>query len=368
MTEQIRAVTSASNFFRRRLCIGSAAEEAKYSPEPDSEYSEEGKLLHRYFLTEFEDWPDTLTLPQREVLGLANSYANRFIQNVMAEESLEGVDYESDREVALTLVHEGRTLMPGHADVIFTFPTVRIILDAKFGFLEVDPAPDSDQLAIYAVMAQQKWPVERTHVAMIQPRNFGPRITSAVYGLGSIAAAEASIVRDWKRAEKGGKLTAGARQCHFCRAKAQCPEFRTKFFAVYSPSSQAIEACSDVELVRLHEACQFADKIKKPVHEEMRKRIDAGVLTSHKLGNSGDDREVTDPGAMYRAFAECFAEHPGWSAARYDACRKVSWEKLETYVRELTGFSEKKAKELIEELTAPFVTRTPKAKKILQIK
>jgi hypothetical protein len=369
MTE-IRAVTSASNFFRRRLCLGSGNEEAKYGPEPDTEYSEDGKLLHRYFLTLMEEWPAEMTQPQREVLSLANSYAQKFIDDVILHESLEAEAYETDREVFLTFSDKGKELMPGHADLILTFAgaSVRILIDAKFGVLEVDSAADNDQLSIYACMAQQRWPVNRTYIAIVQPRNFGPRITSAFYDRVAINAASISIARDFYRSQNEGLLTPGPRQCHFCRAKVKCPAYLSTFSALYVPAGRAIEQCSDEEIVSLHEACQFASKIREQVSIEMRYRIHAGRITTHVLGNSGDDREVIDATGMFQAFASHFAGYPGWSALRYDACRKMSWEKLETYVRELTGLSEKKVKTLIDEISAPFVQRTAKQKKILKLK
>lgn len=375
---EIRAVTSASNFYRRRLCIGSGIEEAKYGPEPDTEYSEEGRLLHRYFLTLPQSWPKDLTAPQREALASANHYAGKFIEDVLNQEGVDEDTYrETAREVGLLFFGpggkgdaSGEPLMPGHADIITTFPEYgfRFVIDAKFGVTDVDDAPDNDQLAIYACMAQQIQPMIRTHVAIIQPRNFGPRMSSAVYTAEGIVAATEAITKDFLRSVKGGQLTAGKKQCHFCRAKVACPAYRQKFYAVYSPGAQAIETIENDKLIEVHEACAFAAKIGKQVSEEMRKRIDDGRITTHKLQNSGDDREVINPTGMYHAFKTNFEGNPKWNATRYDECRQIAWGKLEDYVRELTGLPEKRAKEIVTELSAPFVKATPKAKRVVRIK
>ena len=367
-----RAVTSASNFFRRRLCIGSGHEEAKYGPEPDTEFSEEGKILHRYFLTNPIDWPDSLTTQQREVLSLANVYARNFIAEVERTEGIaEDEVWETDREVPLIFSHGGQELMPGHADFIRTYRerSLRIVIDAKFGVMEVDEAPDSDQLAIYACMADQKWPVDRTHVAIIQPRNFGPRMSSAEYGSIALARAADSIAEDFHRSQKGGPLTPGAKQCHFCRAKVKCEAYQQKFFAVYTPGERAIETLDNEQLVKVHEAISFANKIAKQVSEEMRNRVSDGRITTHVLQNSGDDRRVINPTGLFNAFASTFAGNPKWSAARYDECRDMSWGKLEDYVRELTGASsDKKAKETTARICEPFIFSMPKAKKVVRKK
>lgn len=368
---EIRAVTSASNFYRRRLCVGSHFEEAKYGPEPDTEYSVEGRLLHSYFLTLPQSWPKDLTTPQREALASANHYASAFIDDVLAVEGVdEDTHRETVREIGLTFYYAGEALMPGHADIITTFldRSFRIVIDAKFGVQDVDDAPDNDQLAIYACMAQQVQPVARTHVAIIQPRNFGPRMSSAMYSAEAIVIAGESIAKDFFRTQAGGPLTPGKKQCHFCRAKVACDAYRKTFFQVYAPGAQAIETLDNETLVKVHEACSFAAKISKQVNEEMRTRITKGSITTHKLGNSGDDREVTAPLAMYNAFKSNFEGYKGWSATDYDACREVAWGKLEAYVRKLTGCSEKKAKELVDELSGPFVKKTEKAKRVLRIK
>lgn len=364
----IRAVTSASNFFRRRLCVGSAHEEAKYGPEPDTEFSDEGRLLHRYFMT--LEMPEILTLPQREVLSLANHYGRSFGEQVMAQEAIgEDAEMETDREVALIFRDGPTELMPGHADIVYTWRGrgVRVIIDAKFGMGEVEEAPTNDQLAIYACMTQQADPVERTHVAIVQPRNFGKRMTTAVYDADAIEIADSSIAADFYRSQKGGPLTAGS-HCHFCRAKVKCEEYGKTMFALYAPSSRAIETLENPELIRLHEAIQFANKIKDQVHDEIRLRIESERITELKLGNSGDKRTVINPAGLFQAFMNEFKENPKWSASKFDQCRDIVWGRLETYVRELTGSSEKKAVELIKTISEPFITATPNQKKIQRVK
>lgn len=371
MTQQIasiaRAITSGSNFFRRRLCPGSHREEAKYAPEPDNEYSEEGKLLHSLFYT--GERPDTLTMPQQEVLTLADSYTERFIDRVQTIEGIGEAEFETDREVSLSFRKGNAVLFPGHADLIITWPSksVRAVIDAKFGMLEVDDAPNNDQLVIYAIQAGQVAPVNRTHVALVQPRNFGPRLTEAAYSLGRLHDAAADALRVWNAAQAGdAPLIAGEKQCHFCRAKARCPAFAQKFGQIEVARLMAIESCSDDQLIRLHEGCSLAYKIREQVSGELRRRIERQQITEYALGNSGDERTVKDAGMFYQVFKAVFGDLPGWSAARFDACREISWGKLETYVRELTGFSEKKAKERVREIADPFCTITPKAKRIVR--
>lgn len=367
-----RAVTSASNFFRRRLCPGSAREEAKYGPEPDTEYSDEGRLLHSLFYT--GERPDTLTVPQREVLDLADSYAREFFDRVIAEcEIPDGEVCTVDREVPLQFFWNGEVVMPGHADLILTWPRlgIRAICDAKFGVMQVDDAPNNDQLAIYAVMAWQKWSVaSKTYVAIVQPRNFGPRMTTGFYdNLGMSVLAPDIADTFAKSQKKGAVLNAGEKQCHFCRAKVKCEAYIAKFAPLYLSPDRAIETCSNEQLWELKSACSFAHKINDQVSEELRTRISDGRLTDGKLQNSGDERTVKDAAGMYLTFKQFFdGKFDGWSATAFDACRQIVWSKLESFVKAMTGLSDKKVTELVHDLADPHCTIVPKAKRVVRTK
>lgn len=364
---QIRAVTSASNIFRRKLCPGSERMEAGIY-EPDSEYSREGKMLHELFLTGIR--ATFLTPDQHETLNLADKLATEFFDKLCAENGIPpGTAYVEEREQDMMLrTAAGHPLFPGHADVIRTWPEyeVRGIVDAKFGYLEVDHAADNTQTASYAAMKQQTDPVKVTGVAIVQPRNFGPRITMAVY----VAAALPSAVAELEGIVAAAKapdapLIAGEQQCHYCKAKVKCPAFLARSNAVTVVGTRAVAELKPDELIAVWSACKFASKIASDVSDEMRRRVKAGELPGYKLQSSGDVVNLEDSTGLFIALGAHFAGNPAFTATAYDDCREMGWGRLTGLIQNLTGLSEKKAKEFIDDMNKPFVTRVPKAERVV---
>lgn len=375
-----RAVTSASNLFRRKLCPGSARQEARYGQE-DSEYSAEGTLLHAAYMRPIGDvnWRPYST-EQIELVKYANTLTVEFIAQFKAHIGIpEDADSIIEYEVELMLLDEhGNPLAPGHADYVETWPeySARCVIDAKFGWVEVDEAPENDQLAHYAIGKYQVSPVHHTGVAIAQPRNYGPRISTAIYTEDAIQTAIAGlgkIVRDSEKPD--APLIPSAKACNHCRAKVDCEAYKAPIMALEKQGLPlekkdlplAVKTLTSDKLAGLHRAIAFGKKIDKPVTDEIRTRAEEGRMPNWKLQNTGDDREVTDPLSFWQAFKNRFHETPNF-AMRFDECREMSWGRLTALVMELTGENEKKAKALIEELGAGFVTKTPKAKRVVEEK
>jgi hypothetical protein len=367
-----RPTTSASNLYRRALCEGSGRMESGIV-ETDSEYSAEGNLMHELFWTGKR--PETLSPDQRECLNDADRYADKFFGIVRDQLNItEDESFQDEKEVPLVFRDQkGNELFPGHADLIRTWKGREIyaVVDFKSGFSEVDEAPDNLQLCVYAVMKAQAMRgsagimLPKTFaVALVQPRNFGPRYTGAFYGHIEIRSAELEIERIFYASQRpDAPLTAGQAQCHFCKAKVFCEAYKSKFLAVQAAGIRAVDTLDNDELVRTHQAIGFANKIKDEVTAEMRKRIDEGKLPGWKLQSTGDVRTVHASLKMWEAFSRYFADNPKFTAAAYDACRKISWGALEDLILTIEGLSEKRAKELVKELSAPFVTSTAKEKR-----
>lgn len=363
-----RATTSASNVFRRKLCPGSGRLEDGIE-EVDSEYSGEGAMLHTLFKT--GNRPETLKVEQAEALNLADYYADEFFGNVRTHfEIPDDAPFVDEREVGLLFyAADGRALFPGHADLIRSWPAqkVRAVIDAKFGFMEIDSAPDNLQLASYAVMRQQVSKAKAVAVAIDQPRNFGPRLSQAMYTADAIKAAAAELEQIVRASEEDdAPLIAGDKQCHFCRAKTKCPAYREKYMAIHAAGARPIQEATNAELEKMHEAIAFAMKVKDDVSGEMRRRILAGEMPGWKLQNSGDDVELLDTMGFYNALRDRFQGEPRFTPKAFDDCRAMQWGKLASLMQTLLGNSEKKAKEFIKLMSEGFVSRVPKAKRIVR--
>lgn len=328
-------------------------------------------MLHSLFMTGTR--PLDLTPEQVETLDLADRLTQDFFREFrdtfeIPEEAL----FTDSREIELTLRNaSGEPLFPGHADLVRFWPSknVRAIVDAKFGFMEVEHAADNLQLASYAVMSQQRSKADAVAVAIVQPRNFGPRISRAIYLSDTLRSAATQIQSIYYQSlEPDAPLVAGEKQCHFCKAKPSCPAYRAQFMQVEIASTRAIDTLTTDELERVHTAIQFANKIAKDVAEEMRRRITYGTLPGWKLQNSGNTVTCTDALGLYNAMRSFFEDKPEFNAAAFDSCRSMGWGKLEAIVQSVSGFTEKQTKELVKQLSEGFVDRVPNAKRVVREK
>lgn len=378
-----RAVTSASNIFRRLLCPGSRAQEEPFAEEKvpladlvliekEDDYSREGQMLHKLYMTGSR--PTTLRPDQIQALDDADALTNEFFAKFAASMGIpEDASFHDEHEVALVLNDaQGRRIFPGHADIIRNWPAFECcaIADAKFGFMEVDNAADNTQLASYFAMRQQASPSKTTGVVIVQPRNFGPRITSAMYPDASFTSVRDELLRiDAASKKKNAALVPGEKQCHFCNAKVVCPAYKAQIEVAQSiVATTAVNTASDEQLDKLLTACAFAAKVADDVRGEIRARIAVGGMPGFKLQNSGDTVALLDNIGFFNALKQYFNDNQNFTATAYDACRTMQWGDLTRLIQTLTGMSEVKAKDFLKTINAPFVSRIPKAARIVREK
>lgn len=360
---KIRSTTSASNLARRRDCPGSARMEDGII-DNETEYSAEGQLLHGLFLTRSR--PAILTQEQIDTLDRADDRCEKHIEEWCSMFDLDPRKSIIEREVPLIIYdHTGSELFPGHADYVQTWPaeSFRLIIDAKFGYTEVEHAADNLQLASYGIAMFDRQLVQKTAVAITQPRNFGPQFSAAMYTEQGIEDARREIERVIEESQKpDAPLIAGQKQCNHCKAKTFCPAYRAEFSPLISVGKHALDEVSNADLERLKFAIQFAEKIKNDVNAELRKRIQEDRMPGWKLRNTGDNRALEYPTLMREFMAETFQGNEHWHPDSLDACWDIKWGKLTEYVMLLTGKKKKPAEEWIKENINQFCTITPKDK------
>lgn len=350
-----RAILSASNLGAADLCAAKPRLEAPFA-EKQTEWSERGTRLHRYFLTGLDR--SELSIDDRDLLERAEALAVSVVEQFKAT-----VGIENDGEPVKFHEVEMEGLVPGHADCILEWRHGRyaLILDLKSGIIPADDAADNYQLGAYAAL---QWERKRFHicgVAIIQPDAFGPRRTLAIYEDHQMHAVLAEIATIHARTQDpDAQPEAGEKQCRYCRAKAVCPAYREKFEslpAVVLPKS--IETLDNSDLVKVYQAIQFANRIADDVREELRRRIANGDIPG-KLRSTGSTRTLENAQGLWEAMLDRYSANSGWSATAYDACRKLSFGEFESLIQSLEGCTQKRAKEIAKEIAAPFVTETPK--------
>ena len=366
---QLRQTTSASSLSRRRLCPGSARQEAGILDQ-ENEWTGKGNELHRLYFT--GERPEMLSAKDRETLDSADALTGKFLAAFREHAGIpEDAHYLDHRELPLmfstTLSPDGDVeymhpldLFPGHVDLCREWPDygARAICDFKSGFGEVSEAEQNEQLACYAVMRQQERPARLTGVAIVQPNNFGPRMTTALYDAAALETARAEILRIWNATlPPNAPLVAGEEQCRNCKAKVFCEAYRAKFLVVDEYKTRAIDQLTPDELAQCMDAIRFANRIKDDVSARLVELISAGQMPGWELKNTGSTTTVTDiTGAMLAIVNQTVL-----SFDDVRGCLTLSTSKVATLLHE-KGLPEKSAKALVASAVAPFSVITEKAK------
>lgn len=263
---------SPSTFYRRRLCPGSKAMEAKF-PDTDSPASLKGTAAHKaldicftenktpgYFVdfdiklvtNEEETHDERLAKEDTEALWVCYDYVEKRREQMSPDVFLE-TEVKVDPGV-----WQGRDDVAGSLDCCLTHfygnGTVRAIevIDYKHGSGHPVEAADNDQLAQYIIgkLASINWenPEQRQDIpvtgTIVQPR----------------CPHDAGPIRSWTepaqywftRCIENQQVLAqtddpdapripGEEQCLFCRAKAECPERVQEALSAFSPLEEKKE-------------------------------------------------------------------------------------------------------------------------------
>lgn len=324
----MRYTTSASNIFRRKLCPGSERMEAKYGDSQSNE-AREGTLLHNYD-AEKTLIPDGLPPDVRWIYDRGKRLEEETVKKALAKMGVDGSGKEH-REITLTLRRGMKVELVGHADLVKLYGEYGIVIDKKYGFLEVTPAEINMQLRAYAVMARKKWPrLQLMIVAIIQPRlSNAEAVTMALYDPDDLDAAEQEIYAVLGAARTyDAPLSASFEGCRYCRAKATCDVYRA---AWRLDAPQAIAELTNDQLGQILEALDLAEMIKEDARDEARKRLLAAPFSvaSYKLGKPRKTPVVRDK----IAFAGTLLRKFGFS---------------ETEMADVSTFSVKRAREVLE--------------------
>lgn len=362
----MRAITSASNIFRRKLCPGSHHAEAAVADLTDNAPADEGTLLHP-FACKPSLKRDHLTAAQQNLLTLADSISEELKTTVTRTVGTFDAEPAVWTNTRLDLFGpDNEKLYDGEADVTFLWAEsdVAAVQDFKLGFVEVSPAETNYQLASYAVMWSDYLQTERIFVAINQPRNRTreTRLTIAQYDKTSIQFARKSLAAIFHAAsELHAPRIPGEEQCRFCKAKLFCDPYKARFSVLaVRPDVLTLEFLQREELHRLGIACKTAAQVAPMIFEEIRRRIEAGEMEGWELKDSGETRELTDIVAAYQELSSYFRNIGGFTGKAFTDCTQIQWTKLTALVRKLTGFTENRSKATINEILNPLILRKPK--------
>jgi hypothetical protein len=172
----------------------------------------------------------------------------------------------------------------GTADAVIVTPDELIIVDAKFGFKEVD-ADENPQLMIYAAAAWDELKVaydfQRVRIAISQPRLLAkPEFSFSMDDLQKFII-EVAFSADLTRLFPD-QLVPSEKACQWCRAKAICPALREQALADFD--AVVPETAHEDDLARVMANANLIEGWIKAVRAEVERRLLAGEpVTGYKL-------------------------------------------------------------------------------------
>jgi len=179
----------------------------------------------------------------------------------------------------------------GTADAVIVTPDELIIVDAKFGFKEVD-ADDNPQLMIYAAAAWDELKVaydfQRVRVVISQPRLLAkPEFSFSMEELQKFIVGVA-FSAEYTR-HNPDKYVPSEKGCQWCRAKAICPALRQQALADFD--EVVPETAHEDDLARVMSNANLIEGWIKAVRAEVERRLLGGIpvpgykLVQGKKGN-----------------------------------------------------------------------------------
>lgn len=371
--------TSASNVHRRVRCPGSASAEEGL-PEQESEWSEEGTLLHLGFASAplGVELPDTVTVTteagdlvvlseeQRDLVLHARALASRALEKTLAEFKVSTEEpFEEGFERELWLRQGIKPIMPGHCDYwrYYVNRALLLIIDAKFGFLVVDAAPLNWQLRTYALMGAAEWTVENCVVAIVQPRaamlGAGETLSIAVYEAESLPLAKAQLL-EYREAwlKPNAPRIASDEACLYCKAKLTCDAYRLRLSptANLSPGVlPAVSALSDEQFLALYEGWKLAqsEPVAKLMKAEARLRISEGRMPGYAMKENAPRRGITSARGAFFALSDY-----GIPDGDILDCMSLPLAPVEKRLRQFASVTAAGAKDIANEILADVIELT----------
>ena len=291
------AKLSPSSAARWMTCPGSVTL-SEGIPDTGSSNASEGTMMHAFAAACLETGTDA-----RGYVGVVDDETSLILQADQAKDIQFYVDHVRDIVKATGGMLHVEQRLPigwltgeegahGTADAVIVTPDELIIVDAKFGFKNVD-ADNNPQLMIYAAAAWDELKVaydfQRVRIAISQPRlSAKPEFTFSMDELNTFIA-EVAFSAEQTRfspdiyvpSEKG---------CQWCRAKAICPALRQQVLAAFDESVPLADTPDD-KLAYVMDRANMIESWIKSVRAEVERRLLAGEpvkgykLVQGKKGN-----------------------------------------------------------------------------------
>ena len=336
---------SPSELERAAACPGSVAAQ-KDMPWSDSDWAEEGKLLHAVMAGASSE---SLDREQRHVIRTCGEHGGSLVAIHLGSAD----EYLREWRVACAI---DKTKLSGIMDFAawkrVPVGSSVIVIDWKFGREPVEYADSNLQLRAYAVLAARNVKdTARVVVAVVQPRAEVERqVTECEYLPDDLKAAEEQISLIAEICADPNAARIPGDHCKYCRASGtpRCPESTAQLVQVQPDPLLQLPVGN--ELSSLLGRCEAAEAVIKRLREHAEQEIAAGrVVPGWEMTPNAPWRTVPDVAAAWEKLQD-FLEPTDFMRL----C-KVSVTDLQNAVAEKDGLSQVRAKARLSELLGPAI-------------
>lgn len=338
-----QGLPSASAFGRLALCPGSFMME-KACPDETSEAASEGTLLHAYMeqLLTGEPWEGfRLTAEQQELCERALRLLDGVKEMIQRENPGAAFHLVSTEERVFYRNLFGTAYYSGQWDALFQIDCpdddFLLVVDWKFGRVEVDSAEANRQLeALVPLVAQKEQGSDiiyhGIYAAICQPRVAGPA-SVAFYDLDAIDDAEQrSLVVAKDAMDPDAPRYCSEEACRYCRAKAVCHEASAMVeqASLIATDQDKWELFSPDEKVRAYRLAKTAKKWAAAAEYRFEQDVAAGLIPGFEMGAGRTSFTVMDPSGAFSALNSAYPE--AVTAEAFAGCCKVGITELDKLV------------------------------------
>lgn len=354
--DERKGLPSASSFGRLALCPGSFMME-KSCPSEESEAAAEGTLLHLYmeFLLLHEDaaeegadfsWNDFRTSRGYETADLNDEQvelcerALRMLDGVKKsileyQESTFSLISTEERRFLSDWIEGGE--YSGKWDALFRIGGDLLVLDWKFGRVEVDTADANHQLSALVPLAAQKAKEEGIiydgiYAAIIQPRVSGLASVTYYDAEGVEQAEDLSLKIARVAMYPDAPRYCSEDACRYCRAKAVCHEAAhlVEQASLITTDRDKWELFSPAEKVKAYRLAKTAKKWAEAVDYRFEQDVIAGLIPGFEMSSGRTSFTVTDPSGAFSVLNAEFPEEITPDA--FVSCCKINISELDKLV------------------------------------
>lgn len=349
-----KGLPSASAFGRLALCPGSFMME-KACPDDGNDAAAEGTLLHAYMehLLTGEPWESTpLTAEQVELCERAMHLLDGVKEKIMG-------DYP-DASFSLVSTEERRFLSDwidggeysGQWDALIRVHAecdgFLLVLDWKFGRVEVEPAEANRQLEALVPLADHKAREEGIshsgiYAAIIQPRVAGAASVTFYYEEDIEQATERSLAVAKAAMDPDAPRYCSEEACRYCRAKAVCHEATSmvKQASLITTDRDKWELFSPTEKVQAYRLAKTAKKWAAAVDYRFEQDVASGLIPGFEMGPGRTSFTVVDTSGAFSALNGEFPTEV--TAEAFAGCCKVGITELDKLVHAARKAADPKA-------------------------